>query len=100
MRGRKTRPLTVPSADAAVLRLIAGRTDLPAYQIQRARIVLGVALGQPTAAVAAEAGCNTSTVWRVCRLYERGGLSGLLADGRRQSAARSFFRLPPPGEAG
>ncbi|MCC6417588.1 MAG: hypothetical protein IT429_05005 [Gemmataceae bacterium] len=53
---------------------IAAQDDWPAYQSQRARIVL---------VIAAAAGCNASTVWRICRLYEQGGLSSLLADGRR-----------------
>ncbi len=89
MRGRKPRPLTVAPADCPVLRLIARRDDLPGYQVRRARVVLAVAAGQGVKDVAAEMGCDGSTVWRICRRYERGGLSGLLADGRgrRKGAA-------------
>jgi hypothetical protein len=83
MRGRKPRPLAVAPADYAVLRMIAQRSDLPWYQVQRARVVLATAAGQRTTVVAAQTGCDTSTVWRICRRYEQGGLSSLLADGRQ-----------------
>jgi transposase len=61
---------------------------VPAHQAQRARVVLALAAGERTSAVAAREGCDTSTVWRACRRYERGGLSALLADGRGQRGRR------------
>jgi hypothetical protein len=49
---------------------------------RRAVMVLAVAAGARPAAVAAQHGCDKTTVWRVCCSYRRGGLSGLLAYGR------------------
>jgi hypothetical protein len=85
MRGRKPRSVTIAAADLAVLRWIAKGDNLPEYQVQRARIVLAVAQGERVQKVAAETGCDEATVWRTCRRYERAGLSGLLADGRRSA---------------
>jgi hypothetical protein len=84
MRGRKPRPLIIAPTDLPVLRLIAQGNRLPGEQVRRARIVLGIATGQRSTALAQELGCDTSTVWRHCRRYERGGLSGLLANGRKK----------------
>jgi hypothetical protein len=85
MRGRKPRRLTIAPADEPVLRWIAEGHDLPAYQIQRARVVLAIAGGERTGNVAKLNGCDEATVWRACRRYEEAGLSGLLADGRRSA---------------
>ncbi len=106
MRGRKPRPLTVAPADVPVLRLIAQGNGLPWYQVRRAQIVLAVAAGRRTSELADETGCDGSTIWRLCRRYEQGGLSALLADGRkkrptrRPSAAHSLFGATLPGCAG
>lgn len=107
MRGRKPRPIKIAPADLPVLELIARGGDLRWYQVQRARIVLALAEGQRTHEVARQVGCNTSTVWRVCRRYERGGLSSLLADGRsgrgaayRDRAAQPFYSSALTGFAG
>lgn len=93
MRGRKPRPIKIAPADLPVLRLIARRDDLPWYQVQRARIVLAVAEGQRTNDVAERLACDASTIWRACRRYEGGGLSGLLADGRRDRADSELGRV-------
>lgn len=85
MRGRKPRQVTIAVADYPVLRLIAQGEGVPWYQVQRARIVLAIAAGERTQAVAKELGCDEATVWRTCRRYEQAGLSGLLADGRRSA---------------
>jgi hypothetical protein len=85
MRGRKPRQVTIAPADYHVLRLIARGEGLPWYQVQRARIVLAIAAGARTQAVAKELDCDEATVWRTCRRYEQAGLSGLLADGRRSA---------------
>jgi Homeodomain-like domain len=85
MRGRKPRRVAIFPSDLAVLRWIARGENLPAYQVQRARIVLAIAAGARTQRVASEADCDEATVWRICRRYEEMGLSGLLADGRRSA---------------
>jgi DNA invertase Pin-like site-specific DNA recombinase len=85
MRGRKPRRVSISPADHPVLCLIARGDGIPPYQVQRARIVLGIAAGKRTQDVAKEAGCDEATVWRACRRYEQAGLSGLLADGRRSA---------------
>jgi hypothetical protein len=85
MRGRKPRRVFIAAADYPVLCLIARGDTLPAYQVQRARIVLAIAAGDRTQEVAQRVGCDEATVWRTCRRYEQAGLSGLLADGRRSA---------------
>ncbi|MCI0460297.1 MAG: helix-turn-helix domain-containing protein [Gemmataceae bacterium] len=106
MRGRKPRPLTIAPADLPVLRLIAQGNGLPWYQVRRAQIVLAMAAGRRTSELSEETGCDTSTIWRLCRRYEQGGLSGLLADGRKKrlaphsSSAHSLFGSTLPGHVG
>jgi hypothetical protein len=85
VRGRKPRPITIRPGDMVVLRQIAQGRNWPAYQAQRAQILLAIAEGQRSWRVAQAAACNTATVWRICRRYEQTGLSGLLADGRRSA---------------
>lgn len=93
MRGRKPRPLAIPGDDLSSLLNVAKQPSLPAYKVQRARIVLGVAAGESIAELAEKNYCDPATVWRVCRRYEHGGLDGLLAApaGRGRSA-----RISPP----
>ena len=86
MRGRKPREIDLAPSDQPVLHWIAQSMSLPWYQVQRARIVLAIAAGERTRAVAEKLNCDDATVWRVCRRYELSGLSGLLANGRRRSA--------------
>ena len=74
MRGRKPRPLTIPDADSLILQAVARSRHLSFFQVQHARIVLGVAAGEPVQSVAARLECDRATVWRVCRRYEQGGL--------------------------
>jgi hypothetical protein len=85
MRGRKPRRLTIAAADEPVPRWIAQDHGPPAFQVQRARIVLASAEGRRICEVALQNDCDEATVWRACRRYERSGLSGLLADGRRSA---------------
>ena len=47
MRGRKPLVLRIVPHDAPILQQIARSRSLPWYQIQRAKIVLGVAAGEP-----------------------------------------------------
>ncbi len=83
MRGRKPLPLTVANADAPILQAVARSRRLSFFQVQHARIVLAVAAGEPTQSVASRLECDRTTVWRVCRRYEQGGLNHLLLDAPR-----------------
>src|SRR5262245_827766 len=80
MRRRKPRPLTIAAADRPILEGVARHRRLCWFQVQHARIVLAVADGEPIQVVASRLGCDPSTVWRVCRRYEQGGLRKLLLD--------------------
>src|SRR4051794_13574564 len=95
MRGRKPRALTVGAEDAPALRQVARSQSLPWFQVRRARAVLAVAEGQRVEAVADRMECDRATVWRTCRLYERGGLAGLLSAPDRPGRPD---RLSPPAE--
>jgi hypothetical protein len=70
MRGRKPSPLTVAAADAPILQAVAHSRYLSFFQVERARIVLAVASGEPIQSVASRLECDRATVWRVCRRYE------------------------------
>jgi transposase len=83
MRGRKPRPVTITDADLPILQAVAHHRRLAWFQVQRARIVLAVAAGEPIQVVAAQMECDRATVWRVCRRYQRGGLKQLLRDDPR-----------------
>src|SRR5437667_37094 len=80
MRGRKPHPLTLAAADGPILRAVAHSRHLSFFQVERARIVLAVAAGEPIQAVASRLECDRATVWRVCRRYEQGGLKQLLLE--------------------
>jgi hypothetical protein len=80
MRGRKPRPLTIAAADAPILRAVACGRHLAFFQVQHARIALAVAAGESIRSVAARLECDRTTVWRVCRRYQEGGLKALLRD--------------------
>jgi hypothetical protein len=85
MRGRKPRSLRIAAADFAVLHWLARGEGLPCYQARRAQILLAVAGGESIGALSTRLAIDGSTVWRLCRRYERAGLSGVLADGRRKN---------------
>ena len=95
MRGRKPRSLRIVPHDAPILQEIVRRWSLPWYQIQRARIVLGVAAGEPIQLLAVQTRHDPSTIWRVCRRHEDSGLSGLLAPPQRTGRPARF----PPSSA-
>ena len=80
MRGRKPLPLSLAPGDRPILQEVARSRSLPFYQVQHARVVLAIAEGQRVQEVAAWMRCDPSTVWRLCRRYEQGGLDRLLAD--------------------
>src|SRR5215218_2088205 len=95
MRGRKPRPLTIAPADLPILQAVARARRLPWFQVQHARIVLAVAAGEAVWAVADRMGCDRTTVWRVCRRYERGGWKQLLLDTSRPGRPQE---LSPPAK--
>jgi transposase len=80
MRGRKPRSLTLAPGDLPLLQEVAQSRSLPFFQVQHSRVVLAVAEGQRVQTVASRMQCDPSTVWRLCRRYEQGGLAQLLAD--------------------
>src|SRR4051812_45361410 len=75
MRGRKPRPLTLDADDVPILEAISRSRSLPWSQVQHTRILLGIAAGQRVGVVAFQMQCDAATVWRVCRGYERRGLT-------------------------
>src|SRR6267154_3265871 len=95
MRGRNARLLTLAEADIPVLEAVARHRRLCWFQVQHARIVLAVAGGEPVQRVASRLECDPSTVWRVCRRYEQGGLSKLLLDDPRPGRP---LEISPPAE--
>jgi transposase len=78
MRGRKPSSIYPSRADREKMRRISRSLTLPWFQVRSARIVLAVASGQRTQAVAAQMQCAVDTVRRTCRRYDALGLSGLL----------------------
>jgi hypothetical protein len=100
MRGRKPRRLTLSPADVPILHGVAHSRRLAWFQVQHARIVLGVASGECIAALAARLECNPATVWRVCRRYERGGLRALLLDDPRLGRPQVFSPLAARSDRG
>jgi transposase len=90
MRGRTPCPLTIAAADVPILQAVARSRQLPFFQVEHARIVLAVASGEPTQAVADRLECDRTTVWRVCRRYEQGGLKTLLLDEPRVGRPQEF----------
>src|SRR6188472_1872970 len=93
MRGRKPRELVLAADDTAALGRVARGQSLPWFQVRRARTVLAVAGGERVEAVADRMQCDRATVWRTCRLYEGGGLDGLLSAPCRSGRPG---RLSPP----
>src|SRR5262245_33251781 len=94
MRGRRPRPLSIAAADAPILAAVARSRRLAWFRVQHARIVLAVAAGERVGDLATRLECDRTTVWRVCRRYERGGLERLLADDPRQGHPQELS--PPP----
>lgn len=94
MRGRKPRSLTISAADKPILEFVARSRRLAWFQVQHARIVLAVAVGQRVSELAHCLECDRTTIWRVCRRYEQGGLVKLLQDDARQGHPLEIS--PPP----
>jgi hypothetical protein len=94
MRGRKPEGITISPLDIPELERIARSEMSPWYQVQRARIVLGIAAGQRREFLAAQLECDESTIWRTCQRYRYLGLAGLLTDHRQGHSGRDF-RITP-----
>lgn len=80
MGGRKSRPLKIKPKDRALLEEIARSHRRPGFEVERARIVLGIAAGRPVDELASYMYYDRSTIWRICRRYEAGGLEPLFID--------------------
>src|SRR3954469_17644136 len=96
MRGRRPDPLTLRAHDQPILLHLARSQTSPWFQVKRARIVLAIAAGQRTEAIALQMQCDEATVWRACQRYRRNGLASLLADGRENRSGRHASISPPP----
>ena len=94
MRGRRPDLLTVRSDDEPILLRLSQSQSSPWFLVQRARIVLALAAGQRTVAIAAQMQCEETTVWRAGQRYRRDGLAGLLADGRVKRSGRQASISP------
>src|SRR5262245_35542939 len=92
LRGREPRPLSLAPDDLLALQQLAHAHLLPFCQVQRARVLLEVASGQRIVEVACRNQCDPSTVWRICRRYQQGGLARLLDD---LPGARASKTSPP-----
>jgi hypothetical protein len=82
MRGRPPKALTIRPDDLAELERIAHSDTAPKFQVQRARMVLGIAEGQQRQHLATLLGCDESTILRACDRYRDQGIGGALADCR------------------
>src|SRR5579883_2849313 len=92
MRGRKPRSLTISAADRPILEFVAHDRRLAWFQVQHARIILAIAAGERVGDLATRLECDRTTIWRVCRRYEQGGLKQLLQDDPRRDIR---WRFPP-----
>ena len=93
MRGRRPRPLTLDADAIAILQWLARCRSQPWFQIQHARILLGIAAGQRVKTLAREVQCDAATVWRICRGYEQHGLDAVLWEAPRPGRPQ---QLSPP----
>ncbi|WP_143393510.1 helix-turn-helix domain-containing protein [Fimbriiglobus ruber] len=84
MRGRNPRSLTISAVDKPILEFVAHSRHLAWFQVPHARIVLAVAAGERVSDRANRRECDRTTIWRVCRRYEHGGVEELLRDDARQ----------------
>jgi len=86
MRGRRPEKLTIARRDQDALHSVAHSGSLPWFQVQRAKIVVAISVGERQSSVAARLECDETTVWRACQRYRQGGLASLFADGRHGNA--------------
>jgi len=86
MRGRRPEKLTIARRDQDALHSVAHSGSLPWFQVQRAKIVVAISVGERQSSVAARLACDEATVCRACQRYRQGGLARLFADGRHGNA--------------
>ncbi len=98
MRGRYPRPLTLDPEDIPILQAVARSRTRSGFQIERARILLGVAHGRRIQTLAFQMQCDPATVWRACRDYERRGLDAVLWEADRPGRPQQIS--PPPARSG
>lgn len=78
MAGRKPHTITLTTADKRELYWLRRSGELSERQSTRALILLCMdGDGSKVDALARDIGVNPSTVWRVCRRYEKHGLSSI-----------------------
>src|SRR3954454_15887780 len=94
MRGRYARSLKIDPQDLSILQAIVRSRSHPWFQVERARLLLGVAHGQRIQTLAFQMQCDRTTVWRVCRDYEQRGLDAVLWEADRPGRPQ---QLSPPG---
>src|SRR6476660_4785201 len=105
MRGCYLRHLTIDPLAIPILQALVRSRTHPWFQVERARLLLGMGNGQRVQTLAFQMRCDPATVWRVCRDYERRGLDAVLWEvdrpGRPQQLspppARSNRRVGMPG---
>ena len=93
VRGRKPLSLQIALDDKRRLQQLARSQTRPWYQVQHARIVLAIGAGERVQTVASQLQCDPSTVWRVCRRYEQGGMDGVV---QRVARTGRPLRISPP----
>ena len=97
MRGRHPRSLAIDPRDFPILQSLSRSRSLPWFQVERARILLGVANGRRIHALAFQMQCHPATVWRVCRDYEQRGLDAVLWEADRPGRPQQIS--PPPARS-
>ena len=90
MRGRKPCHVSIASSDISTLQQVARSRMLPWFQVQRARVILAVAEGERIQTVALQTQCDPSTVWRICRRYDQGGIERLLSEAPREGRSQQI----------
>ena len=107
----RTLGLTLQAADRPTLESWARSQTLPHHQVQRARMLLGLAAGRTLAAVAAATGTSDETVARWRNRYLAEGLAGLAdrprcgrpptyTDADREAMWKKLQADPPDGHTG
>lgn len=93
MRGRKPRQVALHPEDVPVLEALVRSGKTEQRVAKRADILLSLAGGKRIVPLAERVGRDESTVWRVCRRYEKRGLQAVY-DAPRPGRLR---RISPPG---
>ncbi|OAI48643.1 hypothetical protein AYO44_06685 [Planctomycetaceae bacterium SCGC AG-212-F19] len=89
--GRKPNPVVLHEDDERLLQGIAASTCWEPCQVRNAKVVLAMAKGERVKNVAWELGFSVAGVRRVCRRFQREGVSGLLTVRQRTGRPRRVF---------